>query len=416
MIDELKTNIRQEKLLITDIYSITSFLSKGDISEKQFYISTLKALVAQLKILNGAIPDMLDSISPVKNLVPEQQRMNDNLTKISYTSPVTKEKNLVTINKKDAKKFIEELKISHEGIKDIKEENFNKIPAEIKKSKFSTISNALFYKVSEKILPSMSDLGDDLKKANISMLTSTYISIALFSSTLILIASAVIFFILLAIGFDILFWSWTPLLSFIISIAFFYFYPSMEKGNVEKMVSQEMPFAAIHMAAIAGSNVEPTKIFRIIAASKDYPYLGAELKKIINQVEIYGYDLVTALKNTAKNTPNENLSELLSGLATNISSGGNLKDYLDKKSENFLADYRLERQKYNSLAELFMDIYISVLITGPLIMMVLFMVMNIGNFQIGGLSMDILLFLTCGIVVVANIIFLIILDIKQPKT
>ena len=67
------------------------------------------------------------------------------------------------------------------------------------------------------------------------------------------------------------------------------------------------------------------------------------------------------------------------------------------------------------MAELFMDIYISVLITGPLILMILFMVMNLGNFQLGGLSMNMLFILTVGIVTVANIIFIILLDIKQPK-
>jgi len=416
MIEALKTNIKQEKLLITDIHSIMSYLSLGNASEKQFYLSTLKALLAQLRILNGSIPEILNSVSPVKSLIPNEEKISENLTKISYISPVTKQNNFVTINKKDAKKFIEELKISQDGIRDIKEESYNAIPSEIRQNKLSTISNLLFSKLSDKIVPLVPDLGNDLKKVNIRTLTSTYVSLALFSSASIFILGYIIFIIFLVLGFNILLWFWVPLVLPLVSVTFFYLYPSMEKGTVEMMISQELPFGTIHMAAIAGSNVEPTKIFKIISLTKDYPYLGAEFRKIINQVEVYGYDLVTALKNIAKSTSNENLSELLSGLATNISSGGDLKSYLDKKSENFLTDYRLERQKYNSLAELFMDIYISVLITGPLILMVLFMIMNIGNFQIGGLNMSTLLFLTTGIVIVANIIFLIVLDIKQPKT
>jgi flagellar protein FlaJ len=206
-----------------------------------------------------------------------------------------------------------------------------------------------------------------------------------------------------------------PFLLFIISIFAFYLYPSSEKGTANSRIAQEMPFATIYMTAIAGSNVEPSKIFKILSLSKEYPYISQELKKVISQVEIYGYDLVSSLKNAAKRTASESFSELLGGIATNISSGGSLKDYLEKKTENFLADYKLERQKYNSLAELFMDIYISVLITGPLILMVLFMVMNLGKFQIGGLSMNTLLILTVGLVVFANIVFIIILDIKQPK-
>ena len=57
---------------------------------------------------------------------------------------------------------------------------------------------------------------------------------------------------------------------------------------------------------------------------------------MIVQIEIYGYDIVTSLKSVAKTTSNKKLSELFSGLATNISSGGALKNYLEKKSETFL--------------------------------------------------------------------------------
>jgi len=415
MIEEIKINLKQEKILIKDIGSILKYFSGNEISEKEFYLSSLKALIAQLKILNGAVPTIMEAISPLKRLVPEQERKVENLTKLSYISPVTKEKSFVTINKKDTESFIRELKISQEGIKSIKQEDLNNIPTEIKTSYLSRVSNLIFSRISDKIVPNVADLGDDLKKANISLLTSTYVSIALFTSSLVFIFGLLLFVVLTISNPKLIVWIWTPFILFITSITAFYLYPSTEKTGVSNMISQELPFAAIHMSAIAGSNVEPTKMFKIIAFSKEYPTLGKELKKVLSQIEIYGYDLLTALKNTAKRTPNESFSELLNGIATNISSGGNLKDYLDKKSENFLSDYRLERQRYNTMAELFMDIYISILITGPLIMMMLFIIMDIGSFSLGGLSIKVLLFLTSGIVVFANIIFLVVLDIKQPK-
>ena len=114
------------------------------------------------------------------------------------------------------------------------------------------------------------------------------------------------------------------------------------------------------MATIAGSDIEPTKIFKIIATSDEYKNLGKELKKILVQINVYGYDLVNSLKNISKRTSNEKLAELLEGLATNISSGGSLKNFLEKKSENYLQDYKLERKQYINVAETFMDIYISV--------------------------------------------------------
>jgi flagellar protein FlaJ len=415
MIEELKKNLEQEKKLVKDVDSILKFLNSTSTQEQDFYLSTLKALIAQLKILNGSMPELLNAVSSAKSLVPEEIKFDSNLTKISYLSPITKEQNSIVINKKDSEKFIKELKISHEGIKNLKEEDFNKVSPEVKQSKIFGLANKIFVGLSDKIVSKIPELSEDLKKSNINILASTYVSLALLSSFAILIIGVIFFAFISFLNPGMIIWIWVPFLLFIISIFAFYLYPSSEKGTANSRIAQEMPFATIYMTAIAGSNVEPSKIFKILSLSKEYPYISQELKKVISQVEIYGYDLVSSLKNAAKRTASESFSELLGGIATNISSGGSLKDYLEKKTENFLADYKLERQKYNSLAELFMDIYISVLITGPLILMVLFMVMNLGKFQIGGLSMNTLLILTVGLVVFANIVFIIILDIKQPK-
>jgi len=308
------------------------------------------------------------------------------------------------------------LKISQEGIKNVKKEDFKSVNLDIKQNSISRISNRIFSEISEKINPLIPDLSEDLKKANIGILSSTYISISLFISLILFVLSFLVMATIIILNPGLIIWGLIPIGVLIVSLFVFYLYPSSQKGSVEGRISQELPFATIYMAAIASSNVEPTRIFKIISSSKEYPYIGTELKKVITQIELYGYDLVSSLKNAARRSSNEALSELLLGIATNISSGGSLKDYLSKKTENFLMDYKLERQKYNSLAELFMDIYISVLITGPLILMILFMIMNLGNFQLAGLSMNTLFLLTVGAVTIANIIFLIILDIKQPKT
>jgi archaeal flagellar protein FlaJ len=169
------------------------------------------------------------------------------------------------------------------------------------------------------------------------------------------------------------------------------------------------------MAAIAGSNIEPTKIFKIISSSREYPFIGREIKKIIIQTNVYGYDLVTSLKNVALRTPNKRLSELFSGLATNISTGGELKTYLEKKAENFLLDYKLERQRYTDLSGTFMDIYISLLITAPLVLMMMFIVMNVVGMNLGGMDIGTLTLISVGAIILINIIFIAVINLKQPS-
>jgi flagellar protein FlaJ len=192
--------------------------------------------------------------------------------------------------------------------------------------------------------------------------------------------------------------------------------PSFNKSSIEGRVSSELPFAIIYMSAIAGVNVDPTKIFKLVANSPEYPNVGIEMKKVINQIEIYGYDLVTALKSVSKITTNVKLAQLLNGMAINISTGSSLKNFLEKQSDNLLADYKLDRERYNSIATTFMDVYISVLVTAPLVMVMLIVIMDLTSLKVGNLSANALVGISIGLVALINVIFLIFLQIKQPKT
>jgi flagellar protein FlaJ len=224
-----------------------------------------------------------------------------------------------------------------------------------------------------------------------------------------------IFGVLLILNLSNFIYAWIPFVLSGFTFTAFYLYPASEASSVQKKISQELPFATIHMAAISGSNIEPVKILKIISMSKEYKNIGFEIKKIIAQVDIYGYDLVTSLKNVAQKISNKRLSELFSGIATNIGTGGELKSYLEKKADNFLLDYKLERQKYSDLAGTFMDIYISILIAAPLVLMMMFIVMNVAGLGLGGLSLTTLLFFSILVIILVNILFLIVLNFKQPK-
>ena len=101
------------------------------------------------------------------------------------------------------------------------------------------------------------------------------------------------------------------------------------------------------------------------------------------------------------------LKELLDGLAASITSGGDMRQFLNQHAETMLFDYRLERERYNKVSETFMDIYISVAIAAPMILLMIFVIIGstglIGNFL--NLSIDVLSFILIMIVVLINIFF-----------
>tara|TARA_Y100000296_G_C5139478_1_gene240162 strand:- start:534 stop:1121 length:588 start_codon:yes stop_codon:yes gene_type:complete len=193
-----------------------------------------------------------------------------------------------------------------------------------------------------------------------------------------------------------------------------YIYPSLEKSSLEGRINQELPFATINMAAISGSIVNPTKIFSIISSTKEYVNLEKEFIKVINGVNVLGYDLITTLKNRSFNSPSKKLADLFNGIATTVKSGGDLPKFFDERAKSLLFEYNLEKEKSTRAAETFMDIYISVVIATPMILMLLLIMMQISGLGIALSTSMITLMMILGVSII-NIIFLTFLHIRQSN-
>lgn len=440
---DLKKNIKEEKELLEEISSFKNQLEKiekdpySNDSERQMVRKVLNSSKQRLRMINNATPELVNSLSPFRKLDKEGQKEKKKKRKPKKNTIKIKHKKgkKVSIKKKDKRRFLRELRIRRETLKRIKRKERKEDKGEerelmkIKKPSFySKLSNKFFFNLSNKMLrlDYFQGLEKDLKKANLNFLPVTYLSIIFFTTFLASIVSFL--FLVSSFFFSIFSGNILPeltlpylgrnvLISLVFPLIFFfslYFYPKSEAKSIGEKIDQEIPFVAIHMSAIAGSGIEPSEIFKIIALGDEYPHTKKEMKKIINQINIYGYDLVTALKNTAKETSSQRLSELLNGLSTIISGGGSLKEFLDERAESLLFDYRMEREDYNKSSETFMDIYIGVVIAAPMILTLLFVMMNMTNIGIG-LSGTALAVVMVSIVAIINIFFLIFLSLKQPE-
>jgi|GEM_PF-366354 len=458
-IEELETNIARERKILEEILALNKQLKQATTAqEKSFFEKAITSLLAQLKILNNSIPFILSRVA-VKELrelpaLPAPAPTAGAVTAgagagaagagaEARTTKIATKDGFLTIQKEERARFLQELRISEEMLKKLKKKK--KIVKEeeekgifAKPNKFVVIASKLFSRKAIDICErgGYRQLAISLKKANMPYLPSTYLSIIWFSTLLAfifgLIISSLTSFFHIGMVVGKLFPVFTPLgmtglasrfaknfaLSLflpILTFIFVYSWPATQAASIKGKIDNELPFAIIHMSAVAGSGIEPSKVLQIIATSKEYPVVSGEMRKVINQINIYGLDLVSALRSVAKVTSSEKLSGLLNGIATNIVGGGGLKEYLEKKAADMLLDYKLARKKYATIAETSMDMYIGILITAPLIFMVLLILMGTMGLTIGGFTFQTLSFLIVAIIVVLNIFFLIFLQIRTPK-
>jgi len=305
---------------------------------------------------------------------------------------------------------------------------------EIKKmtaNKFISLSSRLFSRKAKTLLkkPFFQMLERDLIKGKLQFTPISYISVILLTTifSIFIGIGIFVFFLFFNIGPDFPIITkateiigqrffkifWIPFVVPIITFFLMYFYPALEKKSLNLKLNRELPFATIHMAAISESMIEPSKIFSIIISTGEYPNLEKEFIKIINEINIYGHDFATSLRNVAFNSPSSKLSDLLNGLATTINSGGNLPTFFEKRSQSLLFEHRIEREQETKSAETFMDIYISVVVAAPMILMLLLMMMSISGLSWMSPSM-VGIIMVLG-VSVANMVFLIFLHTKKSS-
>jgi len=436
---ELRKNVKKEIKIIKQIISFSTNLEKASSSqEREMILAQITSLKGALRKSYEDVSGILEDMSIIKPLSLQKIPVKGKSWAQKKIAPKPKPLEMYTQTSPDLKKVK-----SHGGSSEITElekriikrlKNKEKkvvIKKEKKASKYVRTSNKFFRDYAEKLHKKslFISLKKDLLKANLDFIPQSYISVIFYTTFLATIAGVFIFLFFLfftinfgemsikmvdtGIGTRFLQVFWILLAAPLFAFAMMFFYPSMEKKYIENKINQELPFATIHMSAISGSMVEPSKIFDILIATKEYPFLEKEFTKLINEINVYGYDLITALRNVGTNSASSKLGEIFNGIATTINSGGDLQNFFDKRSQSLLFDYRLEREKYTKTAETFMDIYISLVIAAPMILMLLLMMMNVSGLGIGLAGSTITLIMVLGVSMI-NVIFLVFLQLKQP--
>jgi len=290
-------------------------------------------------------------------------------------------------------------------------------------SEYGKIANRFFEKytviITTKFSKELEGFYQSLRASGIKVLSKTYISMALFSAALAFVAVALLASLLYkapSIAFQAIRGVLFGILAAGITGLVMYFYPSSAAKTRESAIKEDLPFVIINMAAVAGSGAKPISIFKTILSSKEYPGIRDEIKKIVNYVNLFGYDLSTALKAVARRTPSLKFKDLLDGIVNTIESGGDLKEYLNAMADEALTTYRLERQKAVEQIGTYSDIYTTVLIAAPLLFFVTLAIIQTMGGEIGGISVATLAtFGTYLVIPILNVGFIIFIDAVQPK-
>ncbi len=335
-----------------------------------------------------------------------------------------------SLTKDQKKRYIKEVNIDYEEIKEfikLQKSKEKSAKTRLEKKDYVIYNPSSTGKIANKFMKKYADnlvtkypnffepMFRNFKMVEMELLSRSYVSMMLFF-TILSFPLIFLFFLALNFAFNLSI-PLILLISFfgmIFTFTGFYFYPASLIGGKNKRIRLEYPFALVHMSAVAGSGAKPVSIFELIADSDDYPELKKEVKKIMNYVNLFGYNLTNALRNVASTTPNPEFKELLNGMISTIETGGDLKAYLKEKAEDALNDYRLDRKKQVEALATYSEIYTAILIASPLLLLVTLAIINSIGGGFGGFSVATIAWVgILGVLPLLNIGFMIFVSISQ---
>lgn len=228
------------------------------------------------------------------------------------------------------------------------------------------------------------DLNNELVMADMGYTLHEYLSMALFSAGLIFFTGA--------ISLSVIIGSLNPSLSGIIAglitglfvgtffgigtFIGFYTYPKIVIGQRKSDIRNNLPFATMYLSTIAGTGTPPAALFELLGDFEEYGEVSVEAEKISRDIRTFGADATQAIRGAAQRTPSDQFKELLWGINSIITTGGDMRAFLQEKSESYMSDYRRRLDKFTETLSLLVEMYITLVIVGSVFLIIISTIMS----------------------------------------
>lgn len=165
-----------------------------------------------------------------------------------------------------------------------------------------------------------------------------------------------------------------------------FYYPSLVAMGRKTRIDLDLPYAVTYMEALS-TNVTLYSLFKSVFEAEDlYGEVSRECGMIVRDVELFGEDLLTAMRNLQKITPSENFADLLNDLALVFKTGGNLKDFFDSRSDRYREIARQELETTLQVMEMIAEVYVTAFVAGPIAIIIMLVAQNLsGKGQMAGI-------------------------------
>lgn len=214
---------------------------------------------------------------------------------------------------------------------------------------------------------------------------------------------------------------------FIISILFIFLvpgviigiftYPSTVAAGRKSSIELDLPYVITYMQALSSTMTLYNVIRKIYEADDLFGEVGKEFGLIVRDVEIFGDDLYSAIRNLQKVTPSKSLEEFLNDLLLLSNSGGDITNFLSSRSAYFRESAARELENVLKTIEIMAEVYVTAFVAGPITMIIIIVAQNLGGkSDLSGYMPIIIIGLALGSIGMIYILYLMLPVMKMDIT
>ncbi len=193
----------------------------------------------------------------------------------------------------------------------------------------------------------------------------------------------------------------------------FLIYPNIEAGNRRRNIDATLPYAINYITSMSTAGITPAEIFRLLGDSPIYGESAVESRYIAREIDIFGRDLIDALRLVSASTPSARMKEFLQGAMASISSGGNLTDYFRTKANQYALENRQTQKLFLDTLGLIAESYVTAMVAGMLFLIILQSIMSV----LSGEKMPIFLYVIIYLMIpFGSVMFVIMISSMTPET
>ncbi|MDA4123629.1 MAG: type II secretion system F family protein [Thaumarchaeota archaeon] len=192
--------------------------------------------------------------------------------------------------------------------------------------------------------------------------------------------------------------------------------PRIKFSGRKRRIDEDLVFVVSRMAVLSASGMTIEAVIKQVAADDSNDLVTQEFRKIVRDMNLLGMDLTQALQEERRRSPSEVFGSFLDGMISTSASGADIQSYMVKASKTLMDDKRLKTRSFSETLGVVAEMYTTILVVMPLILIILFAVMGVIAGSLGGISITLLIQLVVYVMVpMGGIMIMVIADGIMPK-